>query len=235
MPNSPRGGGISRKITSATDRRRLQGDHGRTGHPRRNGPDRAHRRRQPAEARDQARLRIPAAAVGRHPRAHAEVGGAGADLRGSQPDQARDPRRLFARHRRDRGGWRARLAGGARVHAHADAEPRQEGAALEERRDAVIRQAPGGCAARRDADADGAASFRRLSGHQPDRGAGGDRRQLRPLDARARHRGDGAANKPGGCGRTGAAVAAARPSRADRHRLHRHGDAQAQRDGREAA
>ncbi len=148
MPNSPRGGGISRKITSATDRRRLKEIMAELEIPQGHGPDRAHRRRQPAEAGDQARLRIPAAAVGRHPRAHAEVGRAGADLRGSQPDQARDPRRLFARHRRDPGGWRGGLARGARVHAHADAEPRQEGAALAERRAAAVREIPGGGAAR---------------------------------------------------------------------------------------
>ena len=47
-----------------------EGGHGRARYPARHGPDRAHRRRQPPEARDQARLRIPAAAVGRHPRAH---------------------------------------------------------------------------------------------------------------------------------------------------------------------
>ena len=115
-----------------------EGGHRRAGNPAGHGPDRAHRRRQPPEAGDQARLRIPAAAVGRHPRAHAEVGRAGADLRGSQPDQARHPRRLFARHRRDPGGRRGRLAGGARVHAHADAEPRQEGAALARRRPAAV-------------------------------------------------------------------------------------------------
>ncbi len=69
MPNSPRGGGISRKITSAADRRRLKEITAELDIPARHGPDRAHRRRQPAEARDQARLRIPDAAVGRHPRA----------------------------------------------------------------------------------------------------------------------------------------------------------------------
>ncbi len=130
MPNSPRGGGISRKITSATDRRRLKEVTAELDIPRRHGPDRAHRRRQPPEAGDQARLRIPDAPVGRHPRTHAEVGRPGADLRGSQPDQAGDPRRLLARHRRDPGRRRGGLEGGARLHAHADADPRQEGAAL---------------------------------------------------------------------------------------------------------
>ncbi len=126
-----------------------EGGHGRTRYPPRHGHDRAHRRRQPAEAGDQARLRIPAAAVGRHPRAHDEIGGAGADLRRSQPDQAGDPRRLFARHRRDPGRRRGRLARGARLHAHADAVARQEGAALARRRPAAVRPQPGRGAARR--------------------------------------------------------------------------------------
>ena len=46
-----------------------EGDPRRPRHPGRHGGDRAHRRRQPLQARDQARLRIPDAAVGRHPRA----------------------------------------------------------------------------------------------------------------------------------------------------------------------
>jgi hypothetical protein len=64
MPNTARGGGISRKITNAADRKRLKG--GRQGSRRAegHGPDRAHRRRPPHQDRDQARLRIPDAHVG---------------------------------------------------------------------------------------------------------------------------------------------------------------------------
>ena len=51
MPNSPRGGGISRKITSATDRRRLKEIMAELEIPQGHGPDRAHRGRQPAESR----------------------------------------------------------------------------------------------------------------------------------------------------------------------------------------
>ena len=47
--------------------------------------------------------------------------------------------------------------------------------------------------ARRDVLADRAAAVRRLHRHQPDRGAGRDRRQLGPLDPRAQHRGHRAA------------------------------------------
>ena len=73
MPNSPRGGGISRKITSAADRRRLKEVMAELDIPQGMGLIVRTAGAQPAEAGDQARLRIPAAAVGRHPRAHAEV------------------------------------------------------------------------------------------------------------------------------------------------------------------
>ena len=65
MPNTDRGGGISRKIT---DRHRPQAPAGhrrRAGRAAGHGPDRAHRRRQAHQGRDQARLRIPARACGR--------------------------------------------------------------------------------------------------------------------------------------------------------------------------
>ena len=102
MPNTARGGGISRKITSAEDRKRLKeiaagarsaGGHGR--HP-------AHRRRQPHQDRGQARLRISAAAVGDGPRPDAEIDRADARLRGRLAGQALDPRPLQQGHRRDR-------------------------------------------------------------------------------------------------------------------------------------
>ena len=77
--------------------------------------------------------------------------------------------------------------------------------------------------ARRDVLADRAASLRRLHRHQPDRGAGRDRRQLRPLDPRAPHRGHRAQDQRRGVGGSRAPVAVARPRRPDRDRLHRHG------------
>ena len=70
-----------------------------------------------------------------------------------------------------------------------------------------------------------AAALGRLRRHQPDRGAGRDRRQFGPLDARAQHRGDGAAHQSRSRRRDRPPAAAARPRRADRHRLHRHGGA----------
>ena len=139
MPNSPRGGGVSRKITSA-DRppAPARGDR-RAGAAGRHEPDRPHRRRAAPEARDPARLRIPAAPLGQHPRTHPGLLRAGADLRGSGPHQALHPRQLRPRRGRGAGGRRGRLPGRARVHAHADAAARAEGAPVPRRR----RSSPG--------------------------------------------------------------------------------------------
>ena len=70
------------------ERRRPQApeaDHGRSEPAERDGPDRAHRRPVAHQDRDQARLRLSRAAVGRGPREDAEIGGAGADLPGQRP------------------------------------------------------------------------------------------------------------------------------------------------------
>ena len=56
MPNTPRGGGISRKITNAADRKRLKSRGAGAGAARRHGPDHPHRRREPHQDRDQPRL-----------------------------------------------------------------------------------------------------------------------------------------------------------------------------------
>jgi ribonuclease E len=68
MPNTGRGGGISRKITPGF------------GSAPRPGFDYPHRRRQAHQDRDQARLRIPLARLGDHSRRNHEVDRAGADL-----------------------------------------------------------------------------------------------------------------------------------------------------------
>ena len=112
-PQAPEGG---------RRRPRRAGGHGR--HP-------PHRRRQPHQGRDQARLRISAAPVGERPRADAALDRAGAGLRGRQPDQALDPRPLQQGHRRDPGRRRRRLPRGQGLHAHAHAEPCQEREALQ--------------------------------------------------------------------------------------------------------
>ena len=187
----------------------------------------------PHQDRGQARLRISAAAVGDGARPDAEVDRADARLRGRLADQALDPRPLQQGHRRDRRRRRRRLPGSARLHAHADAEPCQEREALP-RHAADLHALRHREPARRDVLADRAAALRRLHRHQPDRGAGRDRRQLRPRHARAPHRGHRAQDQLRGGRRGRAPAPAARPRRPDRHRLHRHGR-EAQQPHRRAA
>lgn len=72
MPNTARGGGISRKITQPTDRKRLKN----RPRPRRaagHGRDPAYSRCQPHQGRDQARLRVSDAFVGECPHADARL------------------------------------------------------------------------------------------------------------------------------------------------------------------
>ena len=73
MPNTARGGGISRKITQAADRKKLKEIAQEIEVPEGAGPDHPHGGRQAHQARDQARLRIPDAAVGTDPRTDAEI------------------------------------------------------------------------------------------------------------------------------------------------------------------
>ena len=68
--------------------------------------------------------------------------------------------------------------------------------------------------ARRHVPAGGAAALRRLHRDQPDRSAGGDRRQLRPRHARAPHRGHRAQDQPRSRRRDRAAASACATSRA---------------------
>ena len=95
MPNHRRGGGIARKITSATDRRRLKEVVAELEMPQGMGliVRTAGAKRTKAEIKRDYEYLLRA--VGRHPRAYAEIRCAGADLRGSEPDQAGHPRRVF--------------------------------------------------------------------------------------------------------------------------------------------
>ena len=94
MPNTARGGGISRKITQPAGPQAPQGHRARARSAGGHGAHHPHGRRRAHEAGDQARLRISAAAVGERARTDAAVDGAEPRLRGRQPDQALDPRPL---------------------------------------------------------------------------------------------------------------------------------------------
>ena len=54
MPNTARGGGVSRKIITVTDRKRLKAIAAGPGHPGGHGADRPHRRREAVQGRNQA-------------------------------------------------------------------------------------------------------------------------------------------------------------------------------------
>ena len=223
MPNTARGGGISRKITNVQDRKRLKeiarrsrsaGGHGR--HP-------AHRRRRTHQARDQARLRVPAARCGR-PCATSR-------LRSTAPTLVYEEGSLVKRSIRDlynkdidevivagddayrdaRDFMRMLMPSHAKnVKPYRENQPVLARYGIESQLDAHVL-------------AGGAAALRRLHRDQPDRGAGRDRRQLRPRHPRAPHRGHRAQDQSRGVGGSRPPAAAARPRRADRHRLHRHG------------
>ena len=230
MPNSPRGGGISRKITSASDRRRLKEIMAELEIPkgmglivRTAGPTTP----EPEIRRDCEYLLRLWDDIREH------------TLKSVAPALIYEEASLIKRSIRDvysrdieeiqvdgEEGWRAAHEFMRMLmpsHAKKVQLWKNGGMPLFAKNQVE--------AQRFDAAADGAASVRRLSGDQSDRGAGGDRRQLGPLHARARHRGDGAAHQHGSRRRGGAAAAVAGPCRPDRHRLHRHGGEEAQRRG----
>ena len=80
MPNTARGGGISRKITDAQDRRRLKEVAQELEVPEGMGVILRTAGAAPHQDGGQARLRIPAAAVGERARPHAEIDRADAGL-----------------------------------------------------------------------------------------------------------------------------------------------------------
>ena len=129
MPNSPRGGGVSRKITSPADRRRLKEVIEELDLP--NGMGLIVRtaganRPKPEIKRDCEYLLRLWDDIREH------------TMRSVAPALIYEEASLIKRAIRDvysrdideiHGGRRGRLEGSARLHAHADAEPRQEGAA----------------------------------------------------------------------------------------------------------
>ena len=188
MPNTARGGGISRKITSAQDRSRLKevvqdldvpegmGIILRTAGASRTKPeikrDFEYLIRMWETVRDMT-------------------------LKSQAPTLVYEEGSLIKRSLRDLYNkeideilvaGEAGYQRSARLHEDADALQRARGAAISRRPAAVLadgRREPARC----DVLADRAIALRRLHRHQPDRGAGLDRRQLRPVDARASHRG----------------------------------------------
>ena len=188
MPNTARGGGISRKITVRAGSLAAEGSGAGSRRARGHGHHPAHRGRLAHQARDQARLRISDPHVGNRARHDPEVAGADPGLRGRLADQAVAARSLQQGNRRDPGRRRSRLSGSPRFHEDADAVECARGEAVSRRPAAVL--ADGGREpARRDVLADRAIALRRLHRDQPDRSAGVDRRQLRPLDPRTPYRG----------------------------------------------
>ena len=96
------------------------------------------------------------------------------------------------------------------VHLYRDPQPIFAKSGVEAQLDAMFCQS-------RDAE------VRRLYRHQPDGSAGRHRRQFGPFHARARYRGHGAAHQSRSGGRNRPPASPARSRRPDRHRFHRHG------------
>ena len=224
MPNTARGGGISRKITNATDRKRLKAITSDLEVPQGMGliVRTAGAKRTKTEIKRDFEYLLRA--VGEHPRDDPALDRAGADPRGRGPRQARDPRPLRQGHRR-RASSRARPASRKprdfmRMLMPSHAKKVQ----LYQRTDAAVRQAP---ASR--------ISWSQIYSPVVQLKSGGyivinqtealvaDRRQLRPLHPRAQHRGHRAQDQPGSGRGSRPPDAPARPRRPDRHRLHRHG------------
>ena len=139
MPNTARGGGISRKITSADDRKKLREIAEELEVPEGMGvilrTAGAARTKQEVKRDFEYLLRQWETGA----RADAEVDRAGAGLRGRLPRQALDPRPLQQGHRRNHRRRRAGLSRGQGLHAHAHAEPCEEREALPRLRSRSIR------------------------------------------------------------------------------------------------
>ena len=233
MPNTARGGGISRKITNAQDRSRLKAIAEELEVPEGMGVI----LRTAGASRTKAEIKRDFEYLLRMWETVRET-----TLASSAPTLVYEEGSLIKRAIRDlyaKDVEEIVVAGEAgyreakRLHAPADAQPRQVRRALS-RHPAGVRQGRRRGAARRDVLQPGDAEVGRLHRHQPDRGAGRHRRQLGPLDARAQHRGHRAAHQSRGGRRNRPPAAPARPRRPDRRRLHRHGGGAQQPRGRAA-
>jgi ribonuclease E len=130
MPNTARGGGISRKITNADDRRKLKEIAQELEVPEGMGVilRTAGASRTKTEVKRDFEYLLRLWETVRD--LDAEVDRADAGLRGRLAGQALDPRPLQQGHRRDRRRRRRGLQGTPEIHAHAHAEPCQEREAL---------------------------------------------------------------------------------------------------------
>ena len=222
MPNTPRGGGISRKIANPADRSRLKaiarelevpegmGLIIRTAGQERNKleirRDYEYSLRLWNDIRERTLQSIAPCTI------HEE----GALVKRAIRDlYARDIDEVLVEGEEG-------LSRGAQDHGHADALAHAAGQAVQGRGAAVPslrrRRTP-----RRPAQPGDQPALGRLGRDPRHRGADRDRRQFRPLDARAQHRGDRAQDQSRGRGRGRAPAAAARHRRARGDRLHRHG------------
>ena len=195
MPNTARGGGISRKITKSRRSRAAQGDRRRISKCRKAWASSC---APPAPARTKTEIKRDFEYLLRIWETVRDL-----TLKSTAPKLVYEEGSLVKRSIRDlyskdidevvvAGG--GRLSGGQRIHAHAHAEPCQEREALYRHAAAVValrRREP----ARRHVLAGRAAAIGRLHRAQPGRGAGRDRRQFRPRDARAPYRGHRAQNQ----------------------------------------
>ena len=222
MPNTARGGGISRKITNAQDRSRLKSIAEELEVPEGMGVilrTAGASRTKPEVKRDFEYLLRMWETVRE------------TTLASSAPTLVYEEGSLIKRAIRDlysKDVEEIIVAGDAGyseaqgLHAPVDAQSRQGGRALS-RHPAGVRQGRRRGAARRDVLQSGHAEVGRLHRHQPDRGAGRDRRQLGPLDPRAQYRGHRAAHQSRGGGRDRPSASPARSRGPHRRRLHRHG------------
>ena len=213
MPNTARGGGISRKITNAADRKKLKEISGSITVPdgagliiRTAGASRTKTEikrdyeyllRQWEQIRDLTLKSIAPCA----------------DLRGRQPDQAGDPRPLQPRHGRDPGRWRARLPRGQGLHEDAHAFAREEREALRRRRCRCSRASRSRATSARCSTRSCSCKSGGYIVIDVTEALVGDRRELGPRHPRGLDRGDRAQDQPRGRRGGGAADAAARPRR----------------------
>ena len=184
MPNTARGGGISRKITDGEDRKRLKAIAQDLDVPEGMGVI----LRTAGAARSKIEVRRDFEYLLRMWESVREL-----TLKSTAPTlvyeegsliKTVDPRSLWQRRRGNRRGRHRRVQRSARLHAHAHAGQHQQRAVLS-RPAADLREIRRRSAARCHVLEPRDVAFGRLSGHQPDRGAGGDRRQLGPFDSRA--------------------------------------------------